>query len=293
MPIDTSVDLRDAAAVCDLFERATEANRDTPGRTGSVVDLPARGVAMLTGDLHDRPDQYQRILRLAKLHGSTHHHVIFQEVIHGEHLVNGNDFSYRQLAAIAQLKADRPAQVHQVLSNHELSQVTGEGILKDGVSVVEAFENGLSFVFGDDGAKVLEALCAYVRSMPLAIRCANGVFCCHSLPSAYHKEKFDPKVLDRTLTDADIEGPTGSAHIMVWGRGLAQTVADELAAAWNTRLFVMGHQHVEMGWETFGQTMLVLNSDHAHGVALPVDLAREYSRNDLCDEVLPLNGVIL
>ena len=290
--METDVNLQDASAVCDLFDRAADANLATPGRSGCVVDLPDRGRVVLTGDLHDHLDNYQAILKLARINYSPNYHVVFQEVIHGERLVNGNDLSYRILARIAQLKLERPEQVHQVLSNHELSQFTGDGILKDGVGVVEAFRRGLSYVFGDDSERVEAAVRGYIRSMPLAVRCANGVFCAHSLPAPRHRETFDPGVLGRKLSDADLAAPEGSAHVLVWGRGLAQTVADELAAAWKVQLFVLGHQHAEMGFEPSGQTMLILNSDHAHGVALPVDLSRPYTRDELCEEIVPLNSVL-
>jgi hypothetical protein len=287
----TDISLTDANAVCGLFARAAEATAGTRGRTGCVVDLPDRGRIVLTGDLHDHLDNYQRILKLARINYSDHYHVVFQEVIHGDRLINGHDLSYRALARIAQLKLDRPDQVHQILSNHELSQLTGDGILKDGVSVIDAFRRGLMYVFAEDWEKVDAAIGAYVRSMPLAVRCANGVLCAHSLPAPRHRETFDAGILGRPLKDADLAGD-GSAHLMVWGRGLAQTIADELAAAWNVKLFVLGHQHVDMGFEPCGQTMLILNSDHEHGVALPVDLDHAYSRDELCEQIVPLNSLV-
>lgn len=292
MATQTDVNLQDACSVCELFDRAAQANRATPGRSGCVVDLPDRGRIVFTGDLHDHLDNFQAILKVARINYSPNYHIVFQEVVHGERLVNGNDLSYRTLARIAQLKLERPEQVHQVLSNHELSQLTGDAILKDGVGVVEAFRRGLGYVFGNDSERVDAAARAYIRSMPLAVRCANGVFCAHSLPAARHRETFDPGVLARELTDADLAAPEGSAHVLVWGRGLAQTVADELAAAWNAKLFILGHQHVDMGFEPSGQTMLILNSDHNHGVALPVDLSRTYTRDELIQEILPLNSVV-
>ena len=290
MPIQTAVNLQDAAAVADLFDRAAEANRSTPGRAGCAIDLPAQGRVVLTGDLHDHLDNYQRILKIARLHYSDQYHVVFHEVVHGERLVNGNDLSYRMLARIAELKIDRPEQVHHILSNHEIAQLTGDGILKDGVSVVEAFHRGLLFVFGEQWDQVDGAIGRYVRSMPLAVRCANGVLCAHSLPAPRYREEFDRSILARELTDADLAAG-GSAHAMVWGRGLAQTVADDLAEAWKVKVFVLGHQHVEMGVEPCGQTMVILNSDHHQGVALPVDLSRTYSRDELLAEVVPLHSV--
>src|SRR5690606_9458898 len=133
-----------------------------------------------------------------------------------------------------------------------------------GTSVVEAFNAGLDFLYGDDAPAVNDAMKRFIAAMPLAARCPNGVFCCHSLPSPRQIEKFDKTVLSRTLQEADLQ-TGGSAYLMVWGRHHSQKIADELAQAWNTQLFVMGHQPADMGYETQGQTMLVLASDHEHG----------------------------
>jgi len=224
--------LQDVGKVTQVFQKAAEANLRTPGRSGCVVDLPAKGRATLTGDLHDNYVNFMHVMKLARINYSDQYHVVFQEVIHGDTLYNGNDLSYRTLAKVAKLKMEKPGQVHQLLSNHELSQLTGDGILKDGVSVVEALHGGLQYVFGDAWLGVDEALREYIRTLPLAVRCANGMFVAHSLPSPRQRRDFDPEILKRRITDADRMGLEGSAHIMVWGRGLTQWVADELAGKW-------------------------------------------------------------
>jgi len=143
MSADADLDLKSADAVCDVLERAADANLSTPGRTGAVVDLPATGRLLVSGDLHDHRFHYDKVVATARLGQSADRHVVLQELIHGPSLINGMDFSYRLLARAAALKIARPAQVHQLLSNHELAQVLGEGILKDGVSVVGAYDDGL------------------------------------------------------------------------------------------------------------------------------------------------------
>lgn len=289
---DDSVNLQDAEQVAALFREAAEANRQTAGRSGSVVDLPAEGKLLLTGDLHDNRENFEKVLTLAGLGRSSTNHVLFQEMIHGPHLVNGMDFSYRIMARAAQLKVAHRDQVHHVLSNHELAQVEGTGILKDSISVVEAFDEGLSFVFGEGTDAVAEAIAAYVRSLPLAVRTANGVLASHSLPGPRKMDVFDPAVLDRELTEADYAAD-GSAYLMVWGRNLTQEQADTLGEQWGVRLFVLGHQPADMGYEECGETMFIINTDHAHGVALPLDLAGEPpNQDDLAMHVLPLAGVL-
>ncbi len=286
------LDLQDAKVVIDLFQQAAEASLNTPGRAGSVVDLPLRGQLVASGDLHDHGLNFLRLLRLARLKESPDHHIILHEMIHGPHLVNGCDLSVRTLARAAALKLTCPAQVHLLLANHDLAQLGGEGIIKDGVSVVRAFDAGVEYLYGDQSEAVNEAIGQFIRSFILAVRCANGIFCCHSLPSPRHLPDFDTSVIDRVPTEADLKHH-GHAYRMVWGRNHTQELADALADAWSCRLFVMGHQPAEMGYELEGDSMIVLASDHDHGTAIPISLDREHSRDALVENVLPLAGVSL
>ncbi|MBI1375552.1 MAG: hypothetical protein GC159_22800 [Phycisphaera sp.] len=291
MSTTEAVNLRDASAVCDVFEQAAEVNTTHAARHGAVVDLGDKGRVIATGDMHDHSANFQASIKLARLNKATDHHLVLQELVHGEHLVNGMDLSYRILARAAELAIQHPGQVHHVLSNHELAQMNTEGILKEGVSVVEAFDEGLDYVFGDAAPRVAKAIARYISALPLAVRCANGVFIAHSLPSPREREPFDPAVLDRELTAADLVGPDGHAYTMTWGRNLTQKWADELADRWGVKVFILGHQHAEMGWDEYGQTMLVINSDHEHGVAIPIDLSRQYTRDDLTEAAVILAGV--
>ena len=121
---------------------------------------------------------------------------------------------------------------------------------------------------------------------------ANGVMVAHSLPAPRKIEVFDKTVLKRQLTDEDYAAD-GSAHLMVWGRHQNQKIAQELADAWDVKAFLLGHQPAEMGWEEKAHNILILASDHGHGVCLPIDLSQTYSRDDLIDRVLPINGIRL
>jgi hypothetical protein len=159
------------------------------------------------------------------------------------------------------------------------------------VSSVEAFQAGLEYVFGGGGEQVEQAFAEWVLSLPLGVRCPNGIMCTHSLPNARRKDVFDPMVMFRELTELDLAGPQGSAHLLVWGRSIPQNWADDLATLWNSDLFVLGHQQAEMGYELHGETMLILASDHDHGVMLPINLARNYSRAEMVDALIPFAAV--
>lgn len=275
------LDLRDPGAVAAVFSAGAAANLGAACRRGSV-DVVEGGRLIATGDLHDNPLHMARVVRAAGLgeEAGGGAHLTLHEVIHGENLVNGMDFSFRALARVAALKAAHPERVHTLLANHELSQIVGAGVIKDGVNCVRAFNEAMEYSFGDEAAGVAAALGGFIRSMPLALRCVTiggegDVLCAHSLPGPDLMDRFDAGVLERGLTEEDYEPRRGSAHIMVWGRGQTPELLAELAARWGVSLFVLGHEKADDGVAMLGADCVVLNSDHSRGAYLDLELAGE------------------
>ncbi len=294
----SEIDTKSADVVVDIFEDATEANFDASCRQGSADVIEPMGRLLATGDLHDNPLNFARVVGFADLANSSDdapRHVTLHEVIHSDRLLNDMDFSYRALLRVAALKRDHPELVHTLLANHELSQIVGAGIVKDGVRVVDAFNEAIDFTFGDDAHLVNHAIGDFIRSMPLALICrsgvGSGVLCAHSLPSPHMMKIFDPGVLERELIRDDYEPRKGSAHLMVWGRKHTDTEQlEELARRWDVSLFLLGHEHAENGWALVPPNALVLNSDHERGVVLPVDLASPPSASDAAWQVQSLTS---
>ena len=267
-------------------------------RRGASIHLPAEGHLLATGDLHDNALNFRRILKLADLDYESPasakdpgpRYLVLHEVIHGPDRVNGLDLSIRMLTRCAELKVRYAERLLVLQSNHELAQLRSETITKEGVSVVEAFDEGIDFLYAGKAELVRAAANDYIRSLPLAIRCANGVMISHSLPSPRRIEAFDPAVLERDLTDEDLD-LHGSAYEMVWGRYQTEKVCRELAEAWGVNVFIVGHQPVEMGYEPVAHNTLIIASDHGHGVAVAVDLSQTYTRAQLIHRIRLLAGV--
>lgn len=291
-----SIDLRNCDAVCEALARGTRANREAACRRGSIDLIEAPGKLIATGDLHDNPDHYQRVVELAGLGESADRpaaHLTLHELIHSDRLINDMDFSYRVLTRVAELKACHPEHVHVLLANHELAQVLGSGIVKDGVLVVDAFNDGVEYAFGADAERVTEAIGEFIWSMPLALRCKTpmgDILCCHSLPDPAMMQRFDPTVLDRDLTDEDYEPRRGAAHLMVWGRGYDAELLEDLVEAWGINMFILGHEHVENGAMLVEPNAVVLNSDHERGVCLPIDLNDPGTPEQMLARVIALAG---
>lgn len=287
------IDLQDPEAVCDAFVRASEANRDASCRRGSIDLIEAPGRLIATGDLHDNPVHLASLIEVAGLGESAGEpsHLTLHEIVHSDRLIAGVDLSYRALARVAVLKAAHPELTHTLLANHELSQIVGAGIIKDGLKVVEVFNEGLEYVFAEEATRVASAIETFVRSMPLALRChtARGdILCAHSLPGPAMMGRFDPDVLKRDLTGEDYEPRRGSAHIMVWGRGYDAELIEDLVERWGVSLFILGHEHAPNGVSFVPPCAIVLNSDHERGVYLPIDLDDPPGPEGAAMSVVPL-----
>lgn len=269
----TTVDERDPVAVAALLGEAAEAMLDAPGRRGCVAAIAGRGRLLATGDLHDNPLHFRKVVEYSGIETDPEAHLVLHELIHGERLVNGVDLSYRMLVKVAALVVDHPGRVHALLANHELAQMAGHSVSKGGGCMTTRFDEGLDWVFGDEASLVAEAVATFVRAMPLAARTDHGVFCAHSLPGPMMMERFDLDIVERDLRPEDYEALHGSAWMMVWGRGHNADQMEAIAERWGVSLFCLGHAFVENGIAIGGPRAILLNSDHDRGAVLPIDLA--------------------
>ncbi len=280
------MDLKDPNVVREVFSRGAAACRDAACRHGSIESIHPPGTLVATGDLHDNPMHFAALTRACGLvepatlddapPAPARAHLLLHEIIHPDRLVNGMDFSYRVLARAAALKARYPEHVHVLLGNHELAQLTNASIVKDGIKSVDAFRQGLEYVFADEAGAVESAMNQFIKALPLALRCATprgDILCAHSLPPAAVMARFDPGVLSRDLTDEDYEPRRGAAYLMVWGRGYDPELLEDLVERWGVAMFILGHEKVDAGAMFVPPNAIVLNSDHARGVYLPIDLA--------------------
>lgn len=286
-----AVSMQDAAGVAALLDAAAEAMLADPKRRGSSVHLPREGRILLTGDLHDNPVHLRIVRDLARLDRGPSNHLVLHELIHGDRLVNGVDLSYRMLCRAAQLVLVHPGQVHVVLANHELAQAFRQPVSKGAGDNLELFDGGIDWAFGDEAAAVEEAIVRFVRAMPLAVRCGNGLMLSHSLPSPYELDGFDRGILDRPLADADYAHGSGSAWRMVWGRGWTRELLADLGVAWGVRTFVLGHAYVDHGAEAPFPNLLLLNTDHERARIVAVDLSSDAPDADtMVMESIPLSA---
>jgi len=116
------------------------------------------------------------------------------------------------------------------------------------------------------------------------------VFLSHSLPAPRALPDFDPTVLSRVPTAADLSD-RGSAHAIVWGRYQTPAALDCLSELLDADYFICGHQPQETGYDVLHDRMIILASDHNHGVFLPFDLKKPVTIEALTSHIRPFAAV--
>lgn len=283
--------MTDGARDAEIYLQAASLNREDPLLHGSLLRFPNYGQLVMTGDLHGNSRNFAKLQKFCNLEQYAARHVILHEIVHEEvFALDAVDNSHRVLLETAKWKCAFPDQVHFLLGNHELAQLQHHEITKNGRVVTHDFEKALHAAYGVDGSIVLAAINTFMISMPLAGRTSNRVFLSHSLPSPQMLPQFDPSVLLRTPTEEDL-ADRGSAHLLVWGRYHTEPAISKLCEILDVDFFICGHQPQESGYEVLHEKMLILASDHNHGVFMTLDLNKPVSLERLTNTIYPFAGV--
>ena len=267
----------DADHVVETFGAAGDENKLSSLRHEQVIHLPEDGEVWMTGDLHDHRTNFGKLLAAADLSNNPQRHIVLHELIHGDHFdQSGAEDSWQMLYRAAEFKCEHPNQVHFLLANHDLAQIHGEGIMKAGLSVCEAFNAGVERDFGERGTLVTVAITEFLLTLPLAIRCPNGLFFCHSLPTDDQIPGFDFSVFDRPLAPQDYRRRTGPVYQLIWGRNVTPAGVEAFAEKVGAQIIITGHQPQDSGYLVNGDRHLIIASDHNQGVLLPLKLQEQY-----------------
>ena len=111
----------------------------------------------------------------------------------------------------------------------------------------------------------------------------------HSLPNSSAMESFDETVFARTPNEFDLN-PGGAAHALVWGRFQPPEAIESFAERLGVEVFIVGHTPQETGYTVVGR-LIIVASDHQHGVFLPIDLSRKYTIDELERGIRKFAGV--
>ena len=250
-------------AVIDVYQRAAEANRSTPGREFTVVDLTEElaSTVLVTGDLHGNRKNFNRIRKMAKLDKYPRRHLVLQEVSHGgsTYPQNGGCMSHGLLEQVAKLKVEYPERVHFLLSNHELAEVTEYPIKKNEKMLNLLFRLGMQQMYGIATDKVREAMNAFILSCPLAVRLPGGLFISHSIPESAAAGIFDRSIFSREPNSLEYH-ERSAIFDMVWGRNYENENAKAFADMVEARVLINGHEPCpEEGYAVMNEYQIVLD----------------------------------
>jgi len=278
-----------AIAAAETFRRAALLNIDDARRKGSTVHLPAESLDIIVaGDIHGDRSALSRIIDYSSLGPGTGRVLVLQEIIHGPlDPRSGHDRSVELLLRAARLKEIHPEQVLFVLGNHELAQVTGNEISKDGRGVCRSFVDGVDYCFGDQAEEVMEAVKDFAMSMPLAIRCGDRVLVSHSLPDAARMSLAGVEILDRRYGPDDLNRGK-SVYEWTWGRSQTDEQTDALAEELDVEFFLVGHKHVENGWEMLTTRAAAIASNGPNGCVVEFTSNEGLDGNSIADHVRPV-----
>lgn len=281
--------------VIESYRQAARANRESPLRKGNVLHLPAGVELLLTGDLHGNGPNLLKMEKFADLDARPQRHLLLQEIIHPT-LADGQevtaDQSHHVLTRVARLQCRYPGRVHVILGNHEMSQMTGQDILKSGASICRAFVDGVNEHYADEADDALAAMYDYFRSQPLAVRTSDGLVAVHSLPADRVLDRFDATVFDRPMTDDDFVR-SGPAYQLVWGRSIGEAAVIRLREVLDAKMFVIGHQPQPAGISVERPDLLIIASDHSAGVVLAVPPGPLPPADSLAASAVRLNAIDL
>jgi hypothetical protein len=272
--------LPDAETACRVLREAAALLREDPIRKGGLLEFGSAGQVVMTGDIHGNLRNFEKLQRYCALERSAGRSVVLHELIHEDpERTSQLDLSIDVLLRAAQWKLDFPDNVFILQSNHELAQLRGQEISKGGRSVLYDFEQGVVYRFGRQADEVLAAICDYISALPLAARTRSGIFMCHSLPDPLLLESFDTSIFERPLTETDI-APGGAAYALLWGRFHTAAAVERFAERLGVECFIIGHTPQEGGHTAIGR-LIILASEHNHGVFLPIDLSQRYTVEEL------------
>lgn len=278
--------------VVATLEKAAEANRNTPGREGNVIVLTPElaDQVMITGDLHGHRRNFNFIRRIAALDKHPRRHLILQEVCHGgpTYPQNGGCMSHTMLEDVAKLKTQFPTQVHFLLGNHELAELTDYPIQKKREMLNLKFRLGMQQMYGPATDRVRECYNPFIRTLPLAIRLPGDVFICHSVPEDADTRRFKASIFSRELDDDDFFG-RGDLFRMLWGRDYRPENVRAFAEAIGARVIINGHEPCpDDGFKAPNDHQIILDccGDPATYVILPTD--REFTHAEIVQRIQKL-----
>ncbi len=274
--------------VADIFRNAARINTEDNRRRGNTVWLETPCELVVAGDLHGQRPLLARIIKHADLADHPQRILVLQELIHGELDPKSNkDRSIDLLLRAARLKVAHPEQLLFLLSNHDVAQITGREVSKDGRNLCRQFTADVISAFEGGGEEVLEAVLMFLQSQPLAVRTPGGVLIAHSIPSPAALDRIGAEILDRANHDEDLLRG-GAVYEWTWGRRQEPEQIDALADQLGVEFFLLSHRPVDGSYEVISDRAVAITSENNSGCVASFDADRPLTAETFPETTTPL-----
>lgn len=246
-------------------------------RQGDLVVFPKEGDVIIMGDLHGNLKNFHKVVEAIDLESHPNRHLVLQEPTHTYEAQE--DRSFLLIEEIVFLKSQFPNQVHVILGNHELSEITGKEILKGGICYNILFLEGMKKEYGQHFESIRELMLDFMKTMPLACLAPNKIFICHTTPVKKYIHHYSLDFFRKGTGNK--EKDKVMVEKLVWGRDLSQEAADEFAKKVECEILIVGHTACKRGFQVPNSRHIILDSKGNFATTLHFKFHRSYDQKHL------------
>jgi hypothetical protein len=283
----------------ELFIEAEKASRSNIYRQGDYVVLPPTGDTMISGDIHGNMENFDLLMEIANLKRNPKRHLVVHELVHNIHFKGAmKDQSKDILVWAAELKCEFPNNFHYVTGNHELAEIQGKGIMKDGIKIPLVFgtANQKKRRMGDYGSPYRTAAINFLRSLLIGIRHRGGIWMSHSIPSkAMHQ--FSLSLFDGKKDEDELATMVRSQRAykeevledLTWGRDFSNDLVNTFKDKVKAKVLIIGHEYREKGWDVPHKDMIILDTTGDLGAYMHIRNDKAYTHKEALASIQHLN----
>lgn len=239
--------------------------------SGSLVELPRKGKALVVTDIHGNMDDFRKYMDIWNgLKDDPHNHLILTgDLIHSMGLEN--DRSVEILEYVKSQYKNTP-NFHVLMGNHEWSTVSKKLVFKAGVNQTLDFDSLLRKKFGKERYREkTDEYMEFFRKLPLAVRTENRVFITHAGPATSVKSLDEIK----NITDYGFDH-NSKMYQLLWNRfeDFDKKQLESFLKVVDCEMMIVGHTPVD-GAKLVYNKLLIVSSSYGKGKKAYVELDLE------------------